>query len=404
MIFTMSFPYSARYYFDWAATAAPDKIEEPVAAFANPSSGHEEGRKAREALENARSRCAAVLKVKPEQLYFSSGASESNAIVLFSMLMKGRKRESPGAELPGAGLLYSAGEHPSILENRSSLEWLGIKSIQTGLNPDSTVSTAALKTALKKNPQLRMAAIIGVQNETGAINDMAALTAIIRNTPGKGQNGPPVHVHCDLVQGVGKIPLDLSGWDIDSASFSAHKIGGPRGTGLLYLRKPLSPLVRGGGQERGLRPGTENIRGALALAAALETHADPVQLEAAGKAAAARMQALITRLRSTLPERFVSIPEDREDEDRRFSPWILQARFKGIPGEVLVRILDERGFALSTGSACSSGKAKRPVLEAMGLDGEALLEGIRISQGWSTSMDSINALADALVKVCGEYT
>jgi cysteine desulfurase len=373
---------SSRYYFDWAASAIPG----------NPSSRHEEGRKAREALEDARSRCAAVLNVKPEQLYFSSGASESNAIVLFSILMKARKQEG------GAMFLYSAGEHPSILENSVPLEWLGIKSIQTGLSPDGTINRAALAAALEKNPQLRMAALIGVNNETGAVNDLAALTNICRSGSKR-----PLHVHCDLVQAAGKIPIALAGWDIDSAAFSAHKIGGPRGTGLLYIRKPLVPLLRGGGQERGIRPGTENTQGAQAMAACLEAHAG-AELEAAAQAAAARMKALITRLRSTVPERFVAIPEDRREDDSRFSPWILQARFKGIPGEVLVRILDERGFALSTGSACSTGKAKRPVLEAMGLDETARLEGVRISQGWSTSMEDMNALAEALVQVCGEYT
>jgi cysteine desulfurase len=296
-------------------------------------------------------------------------------------------------------LLYSAGEHPSIRENCGVLETLGIGCAPIGLDRRGMVSEETLRPALEKNPGPRMAAVIAVNNETGSINDMAALTALFRERQG---GGPETHVHCDLVQGAGKIPLDITGWGIDSASVSAHKIGGMRGIGLLYLRKPLVPLIRGGGQEGGMRPGTENTAGALSLAACLEERAVPANLESALEGARRRMGALVSRLRGEIPERFIPIPADRGEDDPCFSPWILQARFKGIPGEVMVRALDEAGFAISTGSACSSGRAKRPVLEAMGLDEETRLEGVRISQGWSSSMDDIEALAKAILKICGD--
>jgi cysteine desulfurase len=377
-----------RYYFDWAATAPPETPEEtPRVPFGNPSSRHEEGRRARETLEEARSRCASVLRVRPDQIYFSSGASESNALVLFSLLTKDR-RPSGGAEL-----LCTAGEHPSILANLGPLERLGLKSAVAALNSRGAVDAGALEGALEKNPALRMAAITGVNNETGAVNDLAALTDLLHKKPG-------LHVHSDLVQAAGKIPLDIAAWKIDSASFSGHKLGGPRGIGLLYLRRPLVPLIRGGGQEGGIRPGTENAAGALALARRLETRADPAALETSLGRARERMGALISLLASKLPDCFSVLPANRDDE--KFSPWILQARFRGIPGEVLVRALDQRGFAISTGSACSSAKLKRPVLEAMGLDEEARLEGVRISQGWSTTMEEIKALAEVLAKIPGE--
>jgi cysteine desulfurase len=310
-------------------------------------------------------------------------------VVLFSLLMKDRPLSAGGR---GAELLCSAGEHPSILENLVPLERLGVKSTILGLSPLGAAGAGALETALEKNPALRMAALTGVNNETGAINDLSVLTRILKKKPG-------IHVHSDLVQAAGKIPLKIGEWGIDSASFSAHKIGGPRGIGLLYLRKPLVPLIRGGGQEGGIRPGTENTAGALALAACLEARANPAALEGARAEARRRLETLLSLLRSKLPDRFVTVPLNREEGE--FSPWILQARFKGIPGEVLVRALDERGFAISTGSACSSGKLKRPVLEAMGLDGETRLEGVRISQGWSTTMEEIHALAGAVAAVCG---
>jgi cysteine desulfurase len=233
---------------------------------------------------------------------------------------------------------------------------------------------------------------MAVNNETGALADMAPLSALIR-----GRGGAPVHFHSDIVQAAGKVPLDLTGWDLDSASLSAHKLGGPRGIGLLYLKNPLTPLYTGGEQEGGVRPGTENTAGALALAECLERQASPEALKEGREKAAERWKRLIGGLKK-LP-RCVLIPEDREAEDSRFSPWILQVRFRDAPGEVMVRALDSEGFAVSTGSACSSSSPERPVLRAMGLDDAARLEGIRISQGRSTTMEDIEALVEGVEKV-----
>jgi cysteine desulfurase len=197
-----------------------------------------------------------------------------------------------------------------------------------------------------------------------------------------------------MVQAAGTVPIDLAGLDLDSAALSAHKIGGPRGIGLLYLRRPLETVYSGGGQEGGIRPGTENTTGALALADCLERHGTAEKVTEASGAAAGRMKKLIRGLKSL--ERCSLIPDDRGEEDERFSPWIVQAAFDRIPGEVMVRALDEAGFAISTGSACSSAKAERPVLAAMGIDSQKSLEGIRISQGWSTTDEEIDLLVEAL--------
>jgi cysteine desulfurase len=372
-----------RRYFDWAATAEPVYTEIPRGEiFGNPSSPHREGRLAREALENARSRCAAVLGVKPECVYFTSGGTESNALVIHSLLRRERKNR----------VLYSAVEHPSVRENCLVLERLGFPVGVMGVEKDGRVTEKTLVRALEKFPDPRFAAIMAVNNETGALMDMASLSALIR-----GKGGAPVHLHCDLVQAAGKVPLDIPGWDLDSAALSAHKLGGPRGIGLLYLKKPLEPLYTGGEQEGGVRPGTENTPGALALAGALENHAQAEALEESRAKAAERWKCLIEGLKK-MP-RCVLIPEDREAEDRRFSPWILQVRFKDAPGEVMVRALDSEGFAVSTGSACSSSSPERPVLRAMGLDDAACLEGIRISQGRSSTMEDIEALIEGVEKV-----
>ncbi|MDR2150448.1 MAG: cysteine desulfurase [Spirochaetaceae bacterium] len=367
-----------RHYFDWAATALPDD-QSTEAAWGNPSSLHQEGRRAKAALEEARSRCAAVLAVPPLQLYFTSGATESNAIILYATLLRP----------PSLTVLYSAIEHSSIRENCARLERLGRRVAPIGVEADGRVSTAALSRALDKNPDARFITIMAVNNEIGSFMDIPALVRCIR-----GYKKAPIHVHCDIVQAVGKVPVDIAGWDIDSASLSAHKIGGPRGIGLLYLKKPLEVLYAGGGQEGRIRAGTENVAGALALARCLERHARIPTVKAEYEKAAQRFTALISFLRS-LP-RCSLIPADRQISDPRFSPYILQTAFEGLPGEVLVRALDDAGCAVSTGSACSIGEQARPVLSALHLDEHTQLEGIRISQGWSTTAEDIHALCKAI--------
>jgi cysteine desulfurase len=323
------------------------------------------------------------LGVEPENIYFTSGGTESNALVIHSLLLrKGQGR-----------LLYSGVEHPSVRENCLALGSLGLPVSVIGVEKDGRVSVDNLSAALHKHPDSRFAAIMGVNNETGAQIDVDSLISTVRKNQEK--TGLPVHFHCDLVQALGKVPVNIA--DMDSASFSAHKLGGMRGVGLLYLKKRLKGLYAGGHQEDGVRPGTENTRGALALAEILELRARPDVVRKENEKARERFKYLIGRLRKI--SRCVLIPEDREDDDLRFSPWIVQVRFRDVPGPVMVRALDQEGIAVSTGSACSSNSPERPVLQAMGLDGKARLEGIRISQGWSTDIADFNALLAGIEKV-----
>jgi cysteine desulfurase len=375
-----------RIYFDWAATTPPlpglsDILRE--APFGNPSSRHREGLEAREALEQARCRCARVLGVKPEQLIFTSGGTESNTLVLQSLLV----RHST------AGLLYGATEHPSVRENAEQLHRLTVPVLPVPAGTDGRVHPeAVLKTlekARERNIQVRMLALMAVNNETGAITDIEAIVRAVRQVP-----GPAIHIHTDLVQTIGKVPFSLTHSGVDSAAISAHKLGGPRGIGLLYLKRPLSPLTRGGEQEWGLRPGTEHVAGAMAMAYCLETLARPEVLKEHEDAGRNRMAKLIQGLQK-IPG-CTLIPRDREGLDPRFSPYILQAAFPPIPGEVMVRALDDVGIAISTGSACSSGKAERPVLKAMGIDEETAFCGVRFSQGWATTEEDMDTLIAAI--------
>ncbi|MDR1838670.1 MAG: cysteine desulfurase [Treponema sp.] len=380
-----------RFYFDWAASTpySGDVFSVP---FGNPSSLHSEGRAAKAALDDARQRCGAVLNVPPETLYFTSGGTESNGIALFSTLMrKGRGR-----------VIASLAEHSSVREGMETLEKMGKLTGSIAVDSTGRVTPSLLEKALEKYGDVRFAAIMAVNNETGAVTDIAALRDVIRKNRDEA-GGAPVDFHCDLVQAIGKIPVDISSWEIDSASISAHKIGGPRGIGLLYLRRPsdkFEVFYRGGGQENGVRGGTENIQGALALAACMEKLAGTENVKANYIQAKARWKKLISSL--TAMERCTIIPSQRvtqkinEDE---FSPYILQAAFKGIPGEVMARALDDLGFAVSTGSACASSSPERPVLVAMGVEESLRLEGIRISQGWSTTDEEIDLLINAIAEV-----
>jgi cysteine desulfurase len=370
-----------RYYFDWASTALPDTPAAQDRPFGNPSSRHAEGRAAKTALEEARSRCAAILHVNPDSLYFTSGGTEANALVLHSALL--RSRSYP--------ILFSAVEHPSVRENCAILEKLGRPAVSIRVDKTGVVTPERLKAALEKYPDARIAAIMAVQNEVGSVNDIIGLSTYLKNLG--------VHFHCDMAQALGKIFIDMG--RLDSASMSAHKIGGPRGIGLLYLRKPINPLYRGGGQERGLRPGTENVSGALALADSLERHCNKETVSERYEQAEKRFSPLIEFFKDH--PRCRLIPEDRAPVDRRFSPYIAQVRFIGVPGEVSTRVLDAEGFAVSTGSACSSAKNERPALLAMGQDPTARSEGVRISQGWSTSTQDIDALVSAIKQLLERY-
>ena len=357
--------------------------------FGNPSSQHGEGRAAKLALEDARIRCASVLNVPPDCLYFTGSGTESNSIALLSNLM----RKSQGR------VIASDAEHSSVRDGLKSLEKLGKNTGKIEVDAAGRVTPQTFLKALEKYGDARFAAVMAVNNETGAVTDIAGIRDVIRKQKEK-ESSAPVHLHCDLVQAAGKIPVRIEDWEIDSASISAHKISGPRGIGLLYLRRKsgLEVLYSGGGQENGIRGGTENTEGAAALASCLEKYACPDMVKENYERAKKRFDKLITSLAAM--ERCVIIPKERVTSGAElFSPYILQAAFKDIPGEVMTRALDDLGFAVSTGSACSSSSPERPVLAAMGVDEKLSLEGIRISQGWSTTDEEIDLLIEAIAEV-----
>ena len=382
-------------YLDWAASAVPyhDEIEaayrEADAVFANPSAQHHFGKQARMLLEEARSRCAAVLGVPAGTLYFTSGASESNTLVLLSLLTR-----------PHTGsLVISAIEHPSIREQAAVLQRCGWTVLTAPANKNGYVGTESVLKTIREDTV--MVSVMSVNNEIGSIQPISEIAqALAVQSAGKRS----IHFHTDAVQAIGKLPLHaLALSKVQSASMSAHKIGGPRGIGLLYLHAPLDSAIRGGAQEHSVRPGTENLAGACALARCLEkTYAD---FQHTFEKAESLSQLLITELQKI--SSFTPIPSVRGAlqngaavEDGAFagdfSPWIIQGGFTGIPAEVMMRCLSDRGIFVSAGSACSSKQKVRPVLAALSVPPDIAQNALRISIGHSTVQEDIEVFIKAV--------
>ena len=376
-------------YLDWAATAPPDAEVSAIAAekarecWGNPSSLHEAGRAARESLEAARSQCAAALGVPANTLFFTSGGTEADHIPLLSLL----NRPAP------ASAIISAIEHPAIANQARILKRLGWKIIEVSPDECGIVRPEAVAAAAREDTVF--AAVMSVNNETGAIQPVAEIAAAVAAACKRR-----VHFHTDAVQAAGKAPLSLSNTAITSAAFSPHKLGGARGIGLLYCNARIEPLAAGGGQEGGVRPGTENLYGAWSMAASLKKAVSRLANEDEAARVADLSAALfrqVTQVKGVNP-----LPPSREERDGRFSPFIFQFTNELLPGEVLVRALSDKGVFVSTGSACSSKKRGRPVLAAMKTPQGQAANAFRVSIGRETTMQEVAMLADALEQALAE--
>ncbi len=376
-------------YLDWAAGAPPDAdllaelARVAAQTFGNPSSLHEEGAKANDLLEQARERTARAIGCMPSQVVFTASGSESNNIALLGLLSRKRR-----------GTVVLAGiEHPSVYEPAKLLAEAGFTVKLVPAESDGAVSVERFSEAL--DPSTALAALMLVNNETGAIQPVGEIAEAVADA--SRRHGRRIHFHSDCVQALGKIPLHCGRLGVDSASFSGHKVGAPRGTGILYVKRELPALLRGGGQEGGLRPGTENVASIWATALACERRA----LGPEGLVPARALRALLVERLGRIPGcRFAPAEAAREPE--RYSPYIVSVSFPPIPGEVLVRVMSDRGFAISTGSACSSRDRKRlRVLQAMGVSEEVARSAVRVSFGYATREEEIEELADELAAQVG---
>ena len=376
------------YYFDWAATSPMS--ERSIQAYVdtarsyrgNPSALHKDGSTAAKALATERERTARLLHVAPKTIVYTSGATESNAIVLQSLLW----RPNPGR------VILSAIEHDSVLQYRRILEAHGY---EVTLLPSmgGYVDPNDLAAALSENTH--MVCIMLVNNVLGTVQDIQGLSRVIRLH--EQSVGRSVHLHCDAVQAIGKIPFDLGSIDVDSASFSAHKFQGPKGTGILYLRtESWEPLSRGGNQERGIRPGTENLAGIAAMNEALEeTLSEQDRLLQQGRQLRSVFEQCIAEESHVL--RLLS---PSYESNRSCTPFIVTCTVPKVPAEVFTRIMYDKGFCISSGSACSNNAAKKTdgMLGGAGIPYEDAASAIRISFGRDTDEKQVRLLAETLIR------
>jgi cysteine desulfurase len=375
-----------RVYLDWNATTPlrPEAKQAMTAAWevsGNPSSVHTEGRQARRLVEDARVAIALAVGAKPQDVVFASGGTEANALAL----TPGLRRK--GGE-PAQRLLVSAVEHPSVLAGgRFPTGEIGTISV----NGDGLVDLAHLRAVLASGPPALVSVMLA-NNETGAVQPVSEVADVVHEA------GSLLHV--DAIQALGKMPIDINRLKADLIALSGHKIGGPKGVGAVVLAddvRGLEPLLRGGGQELGRRAGTENVAGIAAFGAAANAAMATLGVDAV------RLEGLRNRLEQGLKQTPGMIVFS---EDAPRLPNTTLFTVPGLKAETAVIGFDLAGIAVSSGSACSSGKVQPShVLDAMGFPRDLAQGAVRLSLGWSTSqtdsdlaLEAWRKLADGLLR------
>ncbi|MBK9374178.1 MAG: cysteine desulfurase [Holophagales bacterium] len=347
---------------------------------ANPSSIHGPGRAAREAVEVAREAVAAALGALPDEIVFTSGGTESNALAVRGAALACREK------VPGRGLVaFSGAEHAAVREAGLSLAADGFDPVELPVDGAGLPDEARLAPAL--DARTALVSLILASNETGVVNGRLPDAARAAHEAG-------VLVHTDAVQAVGKIPVVPGALGVDLLSFTAHKFGGPKGAGALWVRKGvrLRPLMRGGGQERGRRGGTENVPAIVGLAAALK--AAVAGMEAEARRLGALRDAFEEGLLSHVPG--VRINGIVAGTGSRL-PTASSVTFHGADGETLLAALDLEGVAASSGSACASGTpSPSRVLLACGMPVAEVRATLRFSLGWTSVERDVAVLLELL--------
>ena len=377
-------------YLDYAASAPAREsslaAERAYAASdytgANPNSLHGMGRLAARALDQARADLARCLggRFRPAEVTFTSGGTESNNLALFGLAEGARERDRRRTKV-----VVSAIEHDSVLDVAAPLRASGFEVELARPGRDGKVAPEALAELV--GPDTALVSVMYANNETGVVQPVADLARVA--------HGAGAVFHTDAVQAFGRIPLDLS--DVDAVSCAAHKIGGPVGIGLLAVRGRviIRPRQFGGGQELGRRPGTQDVRGALAFAAAAKECASG--LEASRAATATRARALYARLcaegTGIKPTAGTEVGDDR-------LPGMVSLLAPSLDSETMILALDDAGFEVSAGSACSSGSLDPShVLSAMGIPRQEALGSLRVSFDERVGSDDLDAFANALLRI-----
>ncbi len=379
-----------------ATTPARPEVVEAVARCSstihgNPASQHRLGQQARQALENAREQIAEILDVdlappRRDRLIFTSGGTEANNLAILGIARAARESDRSATEQ--SRIVISAGEHQSVIEPAEHLLEQGWRIDTLGLTAQGVVRVERLTALLEPTPPRLVSVLLG-NHETGVLQPIEELAAICNRV------GAPLHT--DAVQVVGKLPVSFRTLGVSAMSVAAHKFQGPVGIGALLLRDgvPLAPLLFGGHQQAGLRPGTEPVALAVGMAVALDCW------RSEQKEHARRMTALRDRfeagLRAALPGVIV------HGSDAQRLPQTSNVAFSGVDGEVLRMALDLAGVACSVGSACSSGSTElSPTLRAMELPNAVVASSLRFSLGATTTEAEIDEAIRRTARVCRE--
>ncbi|MSP20452.1 MAG: cysteine desulfurase [Alphaproteobacteria bacterium] len=366
-------------YLDYNATtpvkpAVVARVAEVLAAGGNPSSVHRFGRGARMAVDRARDQVAELAGADPEQVVFTSGATEANTLALRSLA---KRAVADGPACGGARILISAIEHDSVV----GAAWAADVPVEEiPVTAAGTLDLKSLKIALGAGGKAVVALMLA-NNETGVLQPVTEAAALVHTAGG--------WLHCDAVQAPGRVAIDFDTLGADTLALSSHKLGGPQGAGALVAKSValLSPMQVGGGQERGLRAGTENVAGLAGFGAAADAAADDLSKEDEIKALRDDLEA---RIKMIAPA--VQVLGDRVARLSNTTCFALA----GLEAETQVIALDLAGVAVSAGAACSSGKvgASR-VLRAMGAAEDIARSAIRVSLGWGSSAADIDRFCTA---------
>ncbi|HEU4480536.1 MAG TPA: cysteine desulfurase family protein [Actinomycetota bacterium] len=369
------------HYLDHAATTPvlPEVRDEMLVHltedFGNPASVHSFGRRAKEAVEDARDRVAQAVGASPAEITFTGGGTEADNLAL-----KGIARKRRGN---GKHIVVTSFEHHAVLDTAHWLQDEGYAVTYLPVPPNGVVDPDEVAAAVRSDTSV--VSVMAVNNEIGTIQPLNEIVGAVKRV------NASTAVHTDAVQALGNIPVDLTSWGVDAAAFSAHKLGGPKGVGALFARSgvAIESQLHGGGQERGLRSGTLNVAGIAGFGVAAEIAAKEVHDKGE------RLRPLRDRLLQSVREMFPDVTVNG-DLDRRV-PGNLNVAIPGAEGEIMLLLLDRAGIACSSGSACASGALDPShVLMALGLSKELADGSLRFSLGRSSTSEDVDALLRAL--------
>lgn len=363
-----------------ASTPLDLEVREAVAAaadlYGNPSSVHSAGRRARQAIEEARDEVARLIGARPEEILFTSGGTEANALAIFGAVRKEEGR-----------IVTSGAEHPSVREPVARLASAGMEAIAVSAEKSGALDPG--KVLGQVTSDTRLVSVMTANNEYGGLYPIEEIAAELR---GRG-----VPVHTDAVQAAGRVPLDVGAWSVDLLSLSAHKLHGPKGVGALYVRRgfPLEAHTPGGGQEKKLRGGTENTPGIIGFGVAARLARERLLRE--GKGIGRLRDQLERGIRERVPG---AHPVGAEAPRLPNTTAIL---FEDVSGEALLFRLDLEGVAVSVGSACSSGTlAPSPAILSLGFSKAEAKRVVRFSLSRLTTDEEIEQVVDLLPRVVAD--